>query len=607
MGRSRGPILFLACGLIAGGCGPGEEPERRVLSPTLLATATQDGPVAFRDPLGEISPDGRWLAFTEHRRVRVQPLQGGVARTYGTGERQPRDFAWLPDSRAFIVEERTYDRSRSEWFRYDLNTGVRTRYLEDFEVQAQPLPADTLARFLDMHGLTNHRPGPAMSQGLAVERAAPQRLWFWRRDSLYNGADMGELEGRVLAATRVPEGSVSCLVEQESGPPLLRLNCFGPNRTGLDQIDNVYGDFAWAPDGSEVYFARPDARGVLQLWAQAPRGGEPSLLAAFGRDAYAPSVDERGRVVFKTQDYRTFIATVPANGGEPTPLTVFQSETPTWSPDGSEIAVTFGDWRRAVDDAKYPDIAQSLGIVSSSPERVQESPKRVFRSSHSEDQGLAWSPNGRWVVFHTHADGTDDVFLQAADGSSTPVQISESGSETGWPRWSRDGNWIVFPSYHREGDGARRSALYVVGVDQEAGVVTRPAVRVSLGDFAGDALQAEWLDEGGELVFEGADRFGEKHLYRVPREGGTPNHVHTFSTDQVHSGIAASPDGRWVVFVAPDASGYYQLFRVNSAGGVPQQITSDATHKTQPSYDPTGQMLAFTVYDYQVQFWLIEP
>ena len=33
--------------------------------PVHLATAHQMGPVAYRDPAGAASPDGRWLAFTE--------------------------------------------------------------------------------------------------------------------------------------------------------------------------------------------------------------------------------------------------------------------------------------------------------------------------------------------------------------------------------------------------------------------------------------------------------------------------------------------------------------------------------------------------------------
>ncbi len=605
---SRPKRCLAVLALLFCGCGGGGDVLDAPPPPRLLASATQDGPVAFRDPLGAVSPNGQWLAYTEHRRVRVQPVEGGALRTYGSGERQPRALAWLPESDGFIVEERTYDRSSSVWMRYDLRTGASTPYLEGLQVQAQPLPDDTLARFLDPLNLTRHSPGPTPTQGLAVERDMPNRVWFWRQDSVYNGADRGDLGGPVLGLGRSSQGGVSCLVAGEDSTRVLRLDCFGRGRDGFQDVEDVYGRFVWAPDGEAVYFSRPNDRGVLELWARAPRGGTPRLLASFARDAYSPSVDQYGRVVFKTQDYRTFIAWAPAEGGESVPLTTFQSETPTWSPDGSQIAVTYGSWRRAVDDAHYPDIAQNLGILDvGDGQGPLSEPSRVFRSSNSEDQGLHWSPNGRWVAFHTHADGTDDVFVQAADGSGEPIPVSLDGSETGWPRWSRDGTSIVFPSYHREPSGARRSALYVVGVDEVSGAVVEQSRRVSLSGFSGDALQAEWLDDGKELVFEAAERFGEKALYRVSSAGGTPQRIHTFATDQLHSGISASPDGAWVAFVAPDADGFYQIFRIPSQGGAPQQLTFDATHKTQPAYDPRGERIAFTVFHYQAHFWMIEP
>ena len=76
-------ILHLACAvLLLAACGP-DRPEQGTL-PSLhyLATADQAGPVAYRDPVGAISPDGNWLATL---RTRPDPLRSG------RGRRRPAD------------------------------------------------------------------------------------------------------------------------------------------------------------------------------------------------------------------------------------------------------------------------------------------------------------------------------------------------------------------------------------------------------------------------------------------------------------------------------------------------------------------------------------
>mgnify|MGYP003694300815 CR=1 FL=1 len=125
-------------------------------------------------------------------------------------------------------------------------------------------------------------------------------------------------------------------------------------------------------------------------------------LTSFARDAYGPSVAADGSVVFKVQSYRTAVAIVAAGGGPTTPLSTFQSETPSWDPTGHSLGITYGTWRRIPDDAKYPDIAQEAGIISVDPSHPAAATSQVVHDSASEDQSLCWSPNGKWIAFHSH-------------------------------------------------------------------------------------------------------------------------------------------------------------------------------------------------------------
>ena len=69
-----------------------------------IATAHQLGPVGYRDPAGAISPDGRWIAYSEGRFLRVQPATGGPLVDLPPGEAQIRNLSWHPDSRRILTD-----------------------------------------------------------------------------------------------------------------------------------------------------------------------------------------------------------------------------------------------------------------------------------------------------------------------------------------------------------------------------------------------------------------------------------------------------------------------------------------------------------------------
>jgi len=43
------------------------------------------------------------------------------------------------------------------------------------------------------------------------------------------------------------------------------------------------------------------------------------------------------------------------------------------------------------------------------------------------------------------------------------------------------------------------------------------------------------------------------------------------------------------------------------SGGSPVQVTRDPSHKTQPTWSPDGRAIAFTVWNYDAQFWTLKP
>ena len=555
-----------------------------------VAAAHQLGPVNYRDPLGAISPSGEWLAYSVAQHLYLQRITGGPARELPDCGAIIRHIAWLPDDVTIAVDSAE---PVARWWLYDIDKSAR-----------RPLWNGQAVHSFKLDSLEQLAWSSDGKKVAAVERLAGGGSVLWTLAADGSSGEPARSDAVLSFPAWAPDGRVACLI-LANGAQKLSFPCVGTNILA-DQ--EAYGPITFSSDGRWVYFGAPNEGGTLDLWSRTvASGGQATRLTQFSRDTYAPSAAKGGLIMFKQQDYRTFIASVPSEGGATTPLTVFQSETPSFHPDGKSIGITYGNWRRMVDDFHYPDIAQDVGIVSLTGPLPARQPTRIVYASKSEDQSLCWSPNGRWIVFHSHKDQSDDLWIQPADGSAVPVLITHfgRGAETGWPRWSSDGRFIAVDS-RRPGEKPVRSVVYTIAVDQETGK-TQPPIEVPLENFAEDVTHTEWSPDGRSILFQAIHFPGRQGLYRVPREGGRVARLYAFTSEQRVPGFAVSPDGRWMAFVMPASEGWLQLYKVSMDGRDVKQLTFDRSHKTQPAWSPDGQTVAFTLWNYDVHFWLLRP
>ena len=569
-----------------------------------LADAHQLGPVGYRDPAGGISPDGQWIAYSEGRFLRVRPSGGGPSVALPPNEAQIRNLTWSPDSRKIVADGFG---TPGGWALYDRTTATRERLWADrdpLSARIEETGATTTARVSDLRQLAWSRNGRFLA-GIVNAREG-QELWTISADG--SVAQARRVGHRIAFPAWTPRGDVACIATID-GRPRLTSPCGGAV-IRIDPDLDVYGPFAFALDGATVYASLANTSGTVDLWAIPVAGGRSRRLTSFSRDTYAPSIAADRSVTFKVQSYRTVVAVADAVGGPARPLATFQSETPSWDPAGRFIGITYGTWRRVVDDAKYPDIAQEAGIIAVDPEQPATQPATIVHASDSEDQSLCWSPNGRWIAFHSHKDQSDDIWLREAgesgDAQAKRISFLGRGAEVGWPRWSPDGRWLLFEG---ASSSTRESAAYIVGVDQETGAVTRAAQEIVIGGAALGHVEvghAEWLPDSAHLAVVGKEGPGRHVIFTAAREGGDARVVHRFASEHDTPGLGISPDGREVAFIAPAPDGFFQVFRLPIGGGTPTQVTSDPSHKTQPAWSPEGKRIAFTVWSYDAQFWRIQ-
>jgi Tol biopolymer transport system component len=551
---------------------------------TWVVTAHQLGPVGYRDPAGGVSPDGHWLAYSEGRFLRVRSVTGGPIIEFLPGRAQIRNLLWSPDSRTIVADG---DTPQGGWAVYDLASTTRRPLwpnrsdASDVRQLAWSADGRTLA------GLVNGRDGVEVwsisADGATAHSMRPDR--------------------RVAFPAWTPRGDVACIATV-NGRSRVTIPCGGPALSAQPDLD-AYGPLAFSPDGATAYVSLANTSGTVDLWAVPTSKGRARQLSQFSRDSYAPTVAADGSVVFKLQSYRTTVALADAAGGPSRPLTTFQSETPSWDPTGTWIGITYGTWRRVPDDAKYPDIAQDAGIIGADPARPASAPSAIVQDSTSEDQALCWSPNGRWIAFHSHKDQSDDIWLRRATGDPQARRITMfgRGAEAGWPRWSRDGRWVVFTAAGRR---THRPAMYIVGIDQESGEVSSPPREIGVSGLEVEVFHAEWADAGREVAAVGKEGPGQQVIFTVDRDGGAARVIHRFASEHDQPGLGVSPDGREVAFIAPASDGFFQIFRMPLVGGPLVQVTRDASNKTQPAWSPEGGRIAFTVWSYDAQFWRID-
>ncbi len=564
-----------------------------------IATARQLGVVGYRDPVGAIDTAGGRLAYSEGRKLRIVPIGGGASVDTPDAEGQIRHVTWMGKTGDVIVEDTTAER---RWWIVTPGSTRKRPLWEGRQTIEAVFGSSAEKSSANVNGFRQIAVSPD-GQSIAAFVNGRDGPELWRVSIDGSRAEVQRPTGLPSSPAWASDAEVACIVASE-GRTRLTLPCGGDALRLSPDID-VVGPIAFTPDGAWVYFASPNSAGMVDLWIAERANPRARRLTSFARDSYAPSVGADGTAVFKTQSYRTHVAEIDLASGLLKQLTTFQAETPSYDPAGKRISITYGTWRRVMDDAKYPDIAQEIGVIASWPDGPPlDKPLAVIADSSSEDQAMAWSPNGRWIALHSHREQSDDVWLRPADATTPDRRITflGRGAEVGWPRWSRDGTMVLL-------DGASpndgRSVLFVIGVDQASGKVTSELREIAIDGFTGEVTHGEWLPDSRTVVAIGKEGPGRHVILEVAVGGGAPRIVHRFESEHDFPGLGVSPDGREVAFVAPANDGFFQIFRLSLTDGLVGRVTTDPSHKTQPAWSPDGRRLAFTVWSYEAQFWAL--
>jgi eukaryotic-like serine/threonine-protein kinase len=491
---------------------------------------------AAQDRYPAWSPDGRFIAFLRSlpsgkRAVTVIPAIGGLERkiTEIFSESRP---TWSPDGNWLAISEK--------------------------DSETEPFALSLLS----------------IDSGEKRRLTSPPKHSYGDFDPAFSSDGRSMAFGRGISADPSGQSDLYLLTVSDGWKPAGE-----PRQITFGNQDAQYP--AWTGDGREIVYSAGSLvpRGLwrISVYGHAAGRDEPQRLPSVGSDASEPSISPSGhRLAYVHLFSHNSIWRVAAPGVErnrlraanqPAPLisSTRDDESPQFSPDGKKIA--FASTRSGSLEIWVCDADGSNAVQLTSFAGPDVSTPR-------------WSPDGGRIAFDSNAPGEWDIYVVGANGGK-PQRMTTDPANDGNPSWSHDSQWIYF-------DSARAGEQQVWKMPANGG----DAVQVTKdGGFAPlESPDGKFLyytkalfstslwripKEGGKgsKVLEGLSQYQalaivDSGLYFVPDRntpGDSSIQFLSFATHNIRdiatferspfSGLAVSPDGKWILYGQEQQSG----------------------------------------------------
>ena len=226
--------------------------------------------------------------------------------------------------------------------------------------------------------------------------------------------------------------------------------------------------------------------------------------------------------------------------------------------------------------------------------------ERFWKVSRGKYGPLAWSPDGKYIVYHVH-DPQDPfvtfIYLE------TPVilpeflflgprprirQIKEVTKQFGGqtylsPKWSPDGKRLALTST----DGSPDGMTDVCVMDIE-GIVLKNLTRSPGRDEVGS-----WSPDGSKIVFF-SNRDGNGEIYVMGSNGR--KQVNLTNHPALDAAPTWSPDGTKIAFQSNREGGQDDIYVMNPDGANVVNLTRHPWEDRAPAWSPNGRWIAFHAF-----------
>jgi tricorn protease len=477
-----------------------------------------------QDMFPRVSPDGKWIAYTEASKagtdIWVIPAAGGAAQRLtfhpatepGTGGRHGPDnmvVTWTPDSRNVV-----YLSKRDQWngwiqnlYEVPVAGGLPTR-----------MPIDSAV------GLLTFAPD---GHTIAYNRIF-RNFRTWKR---YNGGLAQQLFTYDLNTRELKQLT----------------NWSGTNTSPMWYGDRIY------------YLSDQDANRRANIWVLDTGSKQTREVTHFtDYDIDFPALG--GDAIAFQQGGKLYRLDLPSEHLEEVPVLL--------PDDGLRTRPRVADVKaeiRAIDPAQQVDFAlapngkrtlfSARGDIFSVP--TENGATRNLTSTQGADEDHpAWSPDGRTIAYTTDAGGRQEIAIRPAEGGAEKILTSFTEGYFYAPIFSPDGKMLAFS------DGAHR--LWIVGTD---GGAPKQVAQDKFGEIHDQAFSPDgrWL----ALSLTAINRRRDLALYEI----ATGKLTRIGDGSEIDANPAWSSDGKYLYFISsrhenPVGSDVDFDFAILKSGGI---------------------------------------
>lgn len=546
-----------------------------------------------------ISATGRYLVYRNEYLINIYDTQTGITKplTEITDFDSTPLFNWLPEKD--VIEFKGRKAGELQRAVYDFTTG---------ELGESPIPRNA---FYPQFGPD----GNFMAAVEPLHRHWGIYIYENGKEPTLPSIDGAQYPGMALS----PDGKTLAYIvddDHESGWSSLYLYDIKEKRSVLlrSGLDMGYQEkeFRFSADSSKLYLSLVDCKTGrleekhwpvtgrnLDIWELDIETGKMRRIVDMEGDNLIAAVTDK-EIIWTNQRTSMRATVLSIEGGEPWEVSGPQTCYPYWHPDGSRISVMWGEWHLA-DWALNWDIAE-VGVDASGKPNAELKP---LVQGYHEDFNLAWSPDGKWMAYHSHrADNpvpsyryegaSDAIWLRKAEGGKEIKITSDEHYETLQAEWAPDGKRLIFCSL-----GNRKPyKATIVTIDPETGEPKGEEPFKPEG-VEGPILGATWSQTRPEIfVEEQTDGGFGRALWRVNEDGSGAVKLAEYESIVQFGGCDPTPDGEHVIFFGLGENGHHQLFSVARDGSDRKQLTNVDEELITPQVSPDGTKIAASLYSH---------
>ncbi|MDQ3652164.1 MAG: protein kinase [Acidobacteriota bacterium] len=421
----------------------------------------------------------------------------------------------------------------------------------------------------------------------------------------------------VMVVAGIAFGFYRFINQNETNKPVLETKVIpftsfpGRERHPAFSFDGNFVAFVWSGekgDNNDIYVKLID-------------GGTPLRLTTNPRNEWFPTWSPDGRRIAFIRESENAIFTVPALGGPERKLFSATASDPflignglSWSPDGKLLAFI------GKETPQEPNGIYLLTVETGAKRRLTSPP-----AQYQGDTRAAFSPDGQTVAFTRWVEsGITDVHL-VSTGGGEPRRLTSDNQSMSGVAWSDDGREVVFSS-NRGGSfslwkisisGGAPERLSTGQENSSGPAISRLGHRLAYVQDALDTniwrvevpsstgqrtsaikfisstredISPQYSSDGKRIVFA-SDRSGSREIWMCDREGANLVQLTFFSGPEVGT-PRWSPDSRSVVFDRT-IDGHKDIYVLSPEGGSPRRLTTETSNEVRPSWSRDGRWIYF--------------